>query len=52
MRVEAQPGRFVRYTIPKRSAAGITWDGVSIDPTSSGRYNGGLWTAQITKWPG
>jgi len=42
-------GRFVRYVVPKNATAGDSWGGVSIDPTTTGSYDGGLWSGGLTQ---
>jgi hypothetical protein len=40
-------GRFVRYTVSRTRGAG--WDGISIDPSGSSNFDGGLWVASMTE---
>jgi Flp pilus assembly protein TadG len=40
-------GRFVRYTVSRTGGPG--WDGISVDPTTSSNFDGGLWTVTLTQ---
>lgn len=39
-------GRFIRYCVP--ATTGSAWDGISVDPKSSGTLDGGLWAATMS----